>query len=371
MKNRSWLVAVLLAPLVGLTACSSEHKVSASVPETVSGLTTLTIQENTIPDSFDAVGTVRASRTSPLAAQVMGNIAAVNVREGDSVRQGQTLVVIDDTQPRAAVAQAEAALVASDHEIAAAEAELTLAQTTFNRLKWLYEKGTISAQEYDQSKSRFDSARARRDLGRATRAQAAAALEQAKIVLGHTQVRAPYDGVITERKVDPGALASPGLPLLTVDATGHYRLEASMDESDLKFARLGAKVPVAIDALDGQPLNATVTQIVPAADPASRSFIVKLELPANPSLRSGLFGRARFIRGEKKAIMIPRSAVIEHGQLQSVWVLGTDNIAALRYVTLGKPQQDLVEVLSGLSAGETLVSAPAGRDLSGKRIEVR
>jgi multidrug efflux pump subunit AcrA (membrane-fusion protein) len=128
---------------------------------------------------------------------------------------------------------------------------------------------------------------------------------------------------------------------------------------------------VRFDAFDGTPLTAKVVQIVPAADPASRSFVVKLDLPANPALRSGLFGRAEFSRGEKQAITVPRSAVLDRGQLQSVYVVGERNLATLRYVTLGPAAPDRVEVLSGLTAGETIVVDPAGRELAGKRVEVR
>ena len=111
-------------------------------------------------------------------------------------------------------------------------------------------------------------------------------------------------------------------------------------------------------------------QIVPAADPASRSFLVKVELPAETRLRSGFFGRARFPRGEGSALLIPRTSLVERGQLQGVYVLDANQIAGLRYVTLGRSTGDQVEVLSGLQAGEKLVAAPGDRELGGKRIAI-
>jgi len=110
-------------------------------------------------------------------------------------------------------------------------------------------------------------------------------------------------------------------------------------------------------------------QIVPAADAASRSFLVKIELPADPRLRSGLFGRAQFSRGERQSLLIPRTAVIERGQLQGVFVLDQNKIATMRYVTLGKSYGDKVEVLAGLQGGERVVAKPGELDLNGKRIE--
>ncbi|MFI5103565.1 MAG: efflux RND transporter periplasmic adaptor subunit [Terriglobales bacterium] len=145
----------------------------------------------------------------------------------------------------------------------------------------------------------------------------------------------------------------------------------TVDENDLKFIRMGETVPISVDSLNGEPLNGKVVQIVPAADPASRSFLVKIDLPENVRLRSGLFARAGFVRGQKQAISIPKSAVIERGQLQTVYVLGENNIATLRYVTLGNTTKDQTEVLSGLSDGDKLIANPAGRELAGKRVEVR
>ncbi len=357
--------------LAGLTACSGTHETAAAVPETVHGLEVVRLQEQTVPDTFSAVGTVHASRTAPLSSQMMGAITAVTAREGDAVRKGQILVTIDDAQPRASLEQAQAAVAATDHELSAAESELSLTQATFNRMQTLYDKKSLSAQEYDEIRGRLQSATARRDTARAGRAQAAAALEQARTHADYARVRAPFDGVITERRVDPGALAAPGMPLLTIETVGPYRLEAAVDERDLKYVHLGQVVTVSFDAIDGPPLSGKVAQIVPAADPASRSFIVKIDLPANKNLRSGIFGRAALVRGTRQAVLIPPSAVIERGQLQVVYVVGEDHLAVLRYVTLGNTQAEGREVLSGLNAGDTLVVAPGGRELAGKRIEVR
>jgi RND family efflux transporter MFP subunit len=371
MNFQKFSFIILSALLFGLTSCSSARQVTASQPETVRDVQLIKIQQQTLADTFPAVGTVHASRTAPLASQIMGSVTAVNVREGDQVKQGQVLATIDDLQPRAGMEQAQAALSAAEHEVAAAESELALAQSTFNRLQTLYSKKSLSQQEYDEGHARLQSAEARRDTARAVRTQAAAALSEARTHLGYTQVRAPFDGVVTERRVDPGALASPGMPLLTVEAGGRYRLEAGVDERDLQYVRVGQSVQVSLDSLGGQALKGKVAQIVPAADPASRSFTVKIDLPAEKNLRSGIFGRAAFIRGTRQGVLVPQSAVTERGQLQTVYVVGENRIAMLRYVTLGGAQQDSREVLSGLNSGEIVVAAPGGRDLAGKRIEVQ
>lgn len=361
-------MTVFLAALIAVGGCSSNQPFVAKPPETVHGLSLTQVQERDMPDLFETIGTVRASRTSALSAEVVGLVVEVHVREGDTVKQGQILLTLEDIQPKATLEQAQAAFTAADHEVAAAESERALAQSTFARLKKLHDEKSISPQEFDEISTRVQSATARHDAAVANRAQAAAGLEQARILVGRTRVHAPFDGVVTERRIDPGALASPGQPLLTIESTGRYRLEVGVNERDLKYVRLGAAVPVLLDALNS-PLTGKVIQIVPAADPASRSFVIKLELPVNANLRSGLFGHAEFTRGQTKAILIPHTAVLEHGQLQNVYALDDKNVATLRYITLGKTRAENIEVLSGLNTGERIVSDPAGRDLAGKRIE--
>jgi hypothetical protein len=112
-----------------------------------------------------------------------------------------------------------------------------------------------------------------------------------------------------------------------------------------------------------------VADILPAADPSSHSFLVKIDLPSSTQTRAGMYGTAMFANGTKQAILIPRSAVVARGSLSCVYVLDSQGIAQLRYLTLGAPQGDLVEVLSGVSAGEKLVDSPSDRELAGKRIE--
>ena len=142
---------------------------------------------------------------------------------------------------------------------------------------------------------------------------------------------------MTEKKADSGTLASPGMPIFTVEDARRYRLEATVNENDLRYVRSGEQVSVVIDALGNAGLKGKVVQIVPAADAASRSFLVKIDLPADTRLRSGLFGRARFSRGERQALLIPRSAVVERGQLQGFTCWTKTRLPSLRYITLGKP----------------------------------
>jgi RND family efflux transporter MFP subunit len=360
-----------LALLLANVACSSEKTVESTPPETVSDVSTLILQRSALPSYYEAVGTVRPRQSAQMATQVMGNLVRVNVREGDRVSRGQVLAVVDDSQTRAAVDRASAGQTAAQQDIAAAEADYSLAQSTLKRYQSLYERKSVSPHEFDQVQARFAAATARLELARAGHAGSEAALTQARTSQGFTQVRAPFSGVVTAKLAEAGDLASPGTPVFVVEDTSSFRLEATVDERGIAAVRLGELVPVVLDALESHPLAGKVVQILPASDPASRTFLVKIELPRNSAIRSGLFGRARFPLGTREALSIPQTAVVERGNMQAVYVLGTGEIASLRYITLGRSDQQSVEVLSGLDDGERIVARPGSRELNGKKIEVR
>lgn len=360
----------LLAALLvgGIAGCSSEPRTQASAPETIPNMSVVIAQKTTVPDWLEVVGTVRAAQTSQISSQMMGKITEILAHEGDRVQAGQLLARLDDAQPRAAVDQATAFLTAAEKELVAADSEFDLAQTTLKRYQQLYEKKSVSPQEFDEIKTRYQSAEAHRDMARAGQSQAGAMLTQAQTSLGHTQIRAPFAGVVTEKMADVGVLASPGMPIFTLEDTRSFRLDVAVDESAIRLVHVGQTVAVTIDALGTAQFSGRVSQIVPAADPASRSFLVKIALPEDARLRSGLFGRGRFPRGERTAVLIPRSAVVARGQLSGVYVLDANQIASLHYLSLGQDAGENVEVLSGLQGGETLVAAPGDRELGGKRI---
>ena len=268
--------------VAGLVGCS-ESKPPAQAPvEKVHGVAVMEVQKATVPDVVEATGTVRAALSAQLASQVMGTITRVNVHEGDHVRRGEVLVSIDEAQQQAAYTGAKAGLQASQESIAAADADYSLAESTMKRYQMLSDKKSVSPQEYDEVKTRLAAAQARRDAAHAGRTQAEAGVSQASTAMGFTKVRAPFDGIVTAKLAEPGAMAAPGVPLLVVEDPSRFRLEASVDESKMGAVKLGETVPVVIDALGDQPIEGKVTQIVPVADPSSRTFTVKIDLPSNP-----------------------------------------------------------------------------------------
>ena len=335
------------------------------------------------PQSYEATGTVRARTTATVASRVMGYVQRVDARVGDRVRAGQMLVTIDARdleanlrRAEAGLAEAQSAVPEVENAIAAARANLDLAQSTFRRMQDLDQKKSISSQEFDEASARLKSAQANYEMVVPRRAQIQSKIAQAeqeqraaRITLGYASIAAPFAGVVTAKSVEPGNLAAPGAPLLTIEQEGSYRLEAEVDESRLAAVRPGGSARVSLDALECS-FDAQVSEVVPEVDSASRAYTVKIELPAMKDLRSGLFGRASFPVGGRQILAVPAAALQQRGQLQSVFVV-ENGVARVRLITAGGRRQDALEVLSGLSAGESVVVAPSVTLADGAPVEVR
>jgi RND family efflux transporter MFP subunit len=353
-----------------MAGCHGADPASSAAIETIPARVVQS-QEQQVPLDIRSTGTVHARESAVVSAQVVGRIKQVLVRAGDSVRAGETLLVLDDGAQRASVDQAQAGLKAAQEEQAAAQTAAKLAASTLERYRQLETERSVSPQEMDEVAQRAAAASARLE---AMRSQADAARAQdagARTMLSYTRLVAPFAGVITARMADPGTLASPGVPLLQLDKAGALQLEVPVDESAIIAVRKGMKVPVTINGASPADLAGTVAEIDPAADPDSHTFRVKIDLPSSSQLRAGTYGTAQFVNGLRQTIFIPRSAVISRGSLVCAYVVDGQGIAQLRYLTLGPIQRNLVEVLSGVSPGEQFVDNPLDRDIAGKRIEVQ
>ena len=323
---------VLIPFLAWLAGCGEPPEVAPAARSQAVAVNVVTASIQQWPSIYEATGTVRARSSAIIAAKWMGYVREVKVQVGDRVRDGQLLVVLDARDLDASANQAAAAreevrngVPEADSAVAAARANLDLVQATFKRMNELYEKKSISDQEFDEASAKLKAAQAEFEIARAKRTQLDAKLAQAdqevratQVTRSYAEVVAPFSGIVTAKSVDPGNLATPGAPLLTIERDG-YRLEASVEESKLSAIRTGQPASVTLDGIDST-IDARVSEIVPAVDAASRAYIAKIDLPAEPGLRSGIFGRAKFQLGNRQVLVIPALAVIERGQLQSVFV---------------------------------------------------
>ena len=377
-------ILFLIPPAIWLAGCGEaprEKPSASSVPAVA--VSTVTAVTETWPSLYEATGTVRARTSAVISSKLTGYVREVKVETGDPVREGQLLVTLDTRDLDAGSRRAEAArdevrsaMPEADSAIAAAKANLDLAQVTFGRMQDLFQKKSISNQEFDESSAKLKAAQAGYEMARARRVQLNSKLAQAdqevrstEVTRSYADVLAPFAGVVVSKSVDSGSLALPGVALFTIERAGAYRLEAPVEESRLRAIRIGQPVSVTLDSVD-RTFDARVSEIVPAVDAASRAGTVKIDLPPLPALRSGVFGRASFQLGSRSLLAIPAGAVTTRGQLQSVAVV-ENRVARTRLITVGQKNMDRVEVLSGLTAGENVIfPIPAGLP-DGARVEVR
>lgn len=289
----------------------------------------------------EVVGTVRAKLCSVIEAKVSGKIEQLLVVPGQQVKAGELLAVVDAREVQARYDQAVALRQQADADL--------------KRLTALFEQKILSQAEFDNAQ-----ARAR---------VAAAGVTEAETMLGYTKVAAPFAGVITRKHADVGDLALPGKPLLELEDATTLRLEADMPEAVVGRLALGDSLAVRVAALENE-LEGVVSEIAPAADPGSRTFLVKLDLPPAPGLRTGQFGRVATPVGETTALRVPVSAVVQRGQMEIIFVV-SDGKAQLRLVKTGKRLGEEVELVSGVEAGEKIVIEGAARLVDGQPVEIR
>lgn len=289
---------------------------------------------------------------------LMGRVVRIEKREGDRVAAGDLLAQVDGRDASARQAQAEAG-------VAAAEAMERNARSMRERMERLYARQAASKKNVDDAVAAHEAAVAG---VRAAKEGAGAA----KVMVGYADVRSPFAGTVVERKVEAGDIAAPGMPLFVVEDRSKMKVEAQVPESSLAGLSVGGAVEVSIASAGSLVRQGTLAEILPSADPASRTFRVRVILDnADGALRSGMFARLRLPGAPGSRRTVPESAVVRRGPLTGVFVIDTAGIARLRYVSLGETQEGRVEVLTGLEAAERVVTAPPPALEDGRKVEVR
>lgn len=375
----------LLLSLIGALAvgCGAAEP-SPSRPDTKLSVKVAPAHEEPFAALYRASGTVRGRNTAVLTSKTTGYVRAVRVKAGDRVTAGQVLAELEANDMAAGVRRARAAqqeAVEAQTEaksgLEAARVAAKIAKTTRDRLGALLERGAIAQQEFDDVEAKYRAAVATETMAEArlrgsgsSIAEARAALAQSQASLDYASIVAPFAGRVIERRVDPGALASPGAALLVVEDDGGLRVEASVEESRAGSLALGDEALVELDSLKA-PVSARVSEIVPNVDIASRAFLVKVDLPQDlSSLRPGTFARVGFRVGTRERLVVPTSAIISIGALDRVFVVDGDR-AHQRMITWGERQGDWTEVLSGLSPNERVVVVPPPELTDGDAVAVR
>lgn len=304
----------------------------------------------------DAAGSLRAQNEAVLSGKVMGSVIEIRKQAGEAVRRGEVLIVIDARDVLGQVGQAEGSL-------AQAKAAMVLADANLKRFEQLRARGSASQLELDQARYQYETTKGAVQ-------QAEGAVATASSYKSYAEIASPFDGRIVDRYCEVGDLAAPGRPLIKVEDPSRIRLHVSLPESETALATPGGTVAVSVAALGERRFEGTIAEVVPAVDTATRTFLVKIDLPPDPLLRSGLYAKALFRGAQRTAIRVPREAVLTRGGLTGIFI-AEGNRATFRLVTLAEGAGDSVEVLSGLRAGARIIlAAPAALE-EGSPLEVQ
>lgn len=398
MKKKFALITAVVILTIFIVSCSKEKAsdVNQQTNAEVKNVAIVKVTRSSIEDFYEATGTVKAKTTTQVSANMMGRIISFPTAEGDTVARGQTLVEIDSSESKAQLQKAQAGLEEAQASLAeversvdsanaavrTAEANKQLAAVTFGRYKELFDRGSASAQEFDEARSKLNSATSELDRARANVqtilaknkqinariGQAKAEIASAKVYEGYSKIVSPVSGIVVRKFAESGATASPGSPLLAIEDNSQYRLEANVEESRSKLIHIGNRVNVRIDAIGQGEFVGTIAEVLPTSDAASRSYIVKIDLPANPLLKTGLYALARFPVAQKEAITVPQTAIVQRGQLTGVYIVGVDGTVHFRIVTTGRTSEGMVEILSGISEGDEIASSDIERLSDGTKV---
>ncbi len=370
-KPHMAILFLFLVTLPALSGCQDSEKIQPGKTVATSGqekapVETTHAQIETVRRWFEASGTVRPRTESRIEAQITAQVVAVDVRPGSRVTKGQILVSLDNRQllsrldqARQGLKSAQASRKQAQQAVIAAEAAHSQAEANFNRTQTYFKSKAATRQELERAQSLYRQAKA--GLARAEEAhtgtlasikQAEEVVREAKISMGYTRIIAPETGEVLKRLVEPGDLALPGKPLLLLQTAGAYRLEAYLREGLISKVRLGMKLPATITTLKKE-VQTEVEEIIPYADPQTRTFLVKAALPPISGLYPGMFGKLKIPVLTEKVIIIPENALKNVGQLEMVSVKEGERWTR-RYIKTGRRLGRNIEVLSGLNGDETI-----------------
>ncbi len=298
------------------------------------------VEKVTLPINYKSIGSVVSDQRIAVASRATGFIRNILVLEGDLVSKGQLLVSLDSSDVEGVIEQAKAAV--NSAKLTVIDADLDV-----ERYKDLFTRGSVS--ENTMRKTQLFRDRAKDSLNKAE-----TALSTAQSQRQYIQILSEIQGVVVERHLRKGDLAIPGKPILTIESSQGLFFDTYVSEGQISNIKKGTSVAVFIDALN-KKIDGIIARIVPAGDSTTRRYKIKIALSNDEGLLSGMFGRVNFILGEKSAVIIPASALVERGGLQGVFVINDQQEAYFRWLNLGAETKEGIEVRAGLVINEKII----------------
>lgn len=329
-KIQKLLLISILATVLVAVGCHREAP-QLEKPESLpsASVNVVTVGVSTNPATASVVGTVRARSSSMISAKISGRLTAMKTKIGERVNAGDLIAEIDAGEIAARMDQAEAALENATRDL--------------ERFQKLLEQSAVTRSEYEAVETRHRIAQA--------------TANEARSMMAYTRIQAPFDAVIVRARADVGDLASPGMPLLEIDSIGGLRFESNVSESLVRGIQIGDPLTVSVEGVN-EPMTVMVSEVAPTSDALSRTRTIRLDLPEMSGLRAGQFGRVDIPVAPAANVMVPIGSIVRRGQMEMVFV-ENKSLAVMRLVKTGKTGDGLIEVLSGVEAGDRVVASGA------------
>jgi RND family efflux transporter MFP subunit len=354
-------LVLVLAGFVLMASCKNEKKIKEehSIKVQVANIGGSTAGQGYL----SASGKIEAENSSNISTRMMGTITQIHVKVGQRVGAGQTLVSVNSTDLYAKKAQVEAGIIQ-------ARAAFNSAKKDYDRFQSLYKMQSASQKELDDMSTRYEMAKAGLDAANAMK-------REIESQFSYLNIRAPFSGVVTNTFAKEGDMANPGMPLVSIEGTGNLQVTAMVPENVITAVKQGMPVKVDIKSAN-KVVNGTVSEVSMSAKNTGGQYLVKIKLPnaADKEILSGMFVQVQFPISaknqnemqESSSVWIPESALVHQGQLVGVYALGENKTAILRWVRIGKKNSGQVEILSGLSQGETYITSSEESLFNGAKV---
>ena len=345
-------LALMLAFALGGCGEKDKQQQAATQAATVKAHVVV-VQKAVLPIIATAPGGVIAEQQAQIASRLMGFIREMNVHEGQSVVAGQRLFTVDPTDIQGQVSQAKAGL-------AQAEAALADAKTDYARFGNLYKEEAIPKLQWDKVRLQYQ-------VAQQQAAAARAGLDTAASQMRYATLTAPFAGIITQKMANVGDLAAPGRPVLMLENPSKLQVQTNVSSEILAQLKQGDSVSLQVGET-GTAVTGKIARLVPAADPATHTYLVKIDLPQGSGLKSGMYVLAAFAIGQREGVRVPQSAVLDRAGITGVFVVDAQGVAHYRMVRVGEASGSQVEIQAGLAPGERIVTSATAELQSGDKI---
>lgn len=351
---------LLLSAVLSFTACTntSEEKAVDNAPAVAVTISSVAAENNT--PFLTASGKIEAAKSATLSTRMMGFVDKVHVNVGDKVSKGQLLVSINNSDLSAKQAQTTAG-------ITEAQAAFNNAEKDYQRFQNLFADNSASQKELDDQRARFEMAKARLEGAKQMK-------NEVQSQFAYVNLRAPFNGVITNKFIEAGTMANPGVPLISVEGPGNFEVTASVPESEISKIKSGTEVQVIVKSSD-KILPGTVTEVSSSASNTGGQFLVKVILDkTDASILSGMYATVQFPiekTTDITAVLVPEEALVKRGQLTGIYTVSQSNTAILRWLRVGRTFGDNVEILSGLSSDENYIISSESKLYNGAKLTIK